>query len=62
MSGVLKNQTVSGKNPVLHIGEENQVATVKLARAVSKVRFVFASSSALGENTDVTIITYDVEC
>lgn len=54
MSGVLKNQTVSGKNPVLHIGEENQVATVKLARAVSKVRFVFASSSAEGV-PDVTI-------
>ena len=55
MSGILKNQRVSGKNPVLHIGEENQVATVKLVRAVSKVRFVFSRSSALGENTDVTI-------
>lgn len=55
MSGILKNQRVSGKNPVLHIGEENQVATVRLARAVSKVRFVFSRSNALGETTDVTI-------
>ena len=48
MSGVLMNQKISGKNPVLHIGTETQVATVKLARAVSKVQFVFSRSNVEG--------------
>ena len=40
MSGVLKNEPVVGSFPVLRIGTENQISTVKLARTVSKLRFV----------------------
>lgn len=40
MSGVLKNEPVSGGFPVLRIGTESQMSTVKLVRAVSKLRFV----------------------
>ena len=44
MVGVLKNQSVIGDAPVLRIGTPNQIATVSLERAVSKVRFVFANT------------------
>mgnify|MGYP006916113372 CR=1 FL=1 len=40
MSGVLKNEPVSGSFPILRIGTENQMSTVKLVRAVSKLRFI----------------------
>ena len=40
MSGVLKNEPVYGNFPVLRIGTESQMSSVKLARAVSKLRFV----------------------
>ena len=45
MAGELKNQPVFGDAPVLRIGTTEQIATVSLTRAVSKLRFVFANTS-----------------
>lgn len=55
MSGVLKNQPVSGMAPIVSVG-----TNVKVARAVSKVRFVFCNSSD-DPNQKLTInsITFD---
>ena len=44
MSGVLKNQPVEGMAPIVSVG-----TNVKVARAVSKVRFVFCNSSNADE-------------
>lgn len=44
MSGVLKNQPVVGIAPIVSVG-----TNVKVARAVSKVRFVFCNSTAADE-------------
>lgn len=41
MSGVLKNQPVFGTAPVFGVGTEDNLAKVKLVRAVSKIHFVF---------------------
>lgn len=41
MSGVLRNQVVTGESPTLRIGD-GDLAQVKLVRAVSKVRFLFS--------------------
>lgn len=50
MTGVLKDQPVTGERPVLRIGESYaDMATVKLVRAVSKLRFVFCRVS--GDDT-----------
>lgn len=40
MSGVLKNAPVAGSYPALRIGTDDQMATVKLARTVSKMRII----------------------
>lgn len=55
MSGVLKNQPVEGMAPIVSVG-----TNVKVARAVSKVRFVFCNSSDADEQ-ELTInkITFD---
>lgn len=45
VSGKLIDQPVNGTSPVLHVGEENTLATVTLVRAVSKVRFVFSQQA-----------------
>jgi hypothetical protein len=45
MVGVLNDQPVFGDAPVLRIGTQNNIATVHLERAVSKVRFVFANKT-----------------
>ena len=45
MAGELKNQPVFGDAPVLRIGNQNNIATVSLTRAISKLRFVFANTS-----------------
>ena len=42
MSGVLKNQPVYGEAPVLRIGTSENIATLQLVRAVSKMRFIFS--------------------
>jgi hypothetical protein len=45
MSGVLYNQTVSDTRPILTLGSSSSMAAVKLARAVSRIRFVFSCSN-----------------
>ena len=49
MSGVLRNQPVSGSKPVLTLRESTEtsapMAKVKLTRAVSRIRFVFSCST-----------------
>jgi len=41
MSGVLRNQPVTGEAPVLRLDDEGEIATVMLRRIVSKLRFAF---------------------
>ena len=58
MSGVLRNQPVTGSRPILTLGTSSEnMAKVKLARAVSRIRFVFSCSSDFDglKITDVTI-------
>ena len=45
MSGMLRSQPVVGDAPVLRIGTERELAVVPLVRAVSKLRFVFATTT-----------------
>lgn len=52
MSGVLRDQSIIGSNPVLTIGEGSTMAKVRLLRTVSKMRYVF--SRKIG-TTDVYI-------
>ena len=40
MSASLKNQTITGQFPTLRIGTDNEIATLKLTRAVSRLRFI----------------------
>ena len=55
MSGVLKNQPVKGMAPIVSVGNN-----VKVARAVSKVRFVFCNSSdAVDQKLTIKSITID---
>ncbi len=65
MSGILKEQPVIGEAPVLRIGNERNIATAPLTRAVSKLRFIFANTQESGEKTtpELTIksITIDKE-
>ena len=57
MSGVLKNQPVDGMAPIVSV-----VTNVKVARAVSKVRFVFCNSSdAEDQKLTIQSITFDDE-
>ena len=44
MTGALTSQPVIGDAPVLRVGTSSNIATVRLERAVSKVRFVFANT------------------
>lgn len=63
MSGVLLNQRVVGQNPVLRIGDYDNMAKVQLQRAVSKVRFVFCMQQGTdpSETPTITGITLDGE-
>ena len=56
MAGILKNQPVIGDAPVLRIGNETNIATVPLTRAVSKMRFFFANVATAPKLT-ITRIT-----
>ena len=58
MSGVLRNQTVSNSKPVLTLGTSENMAKVKLARAVSKARFVFSCSTDF-DGLKITSVTFD---
>lgn len=59
MSGVLLDQRVVGQNPVLRIGDYDNMAKVQLQRSVSKVRFVFCMQQGTdqGEKPTITGIT-----
>ncbi len=46
MSGVLKDQSISGTSPVFRVGTDVQLANVQLVRAVSKMRFIFCRSTS----------------
>ena len=60
MSGVLKDQKVSGSSPVLRVGPESGgLSNVRLVRAVSKIRFVFSKSSKNRDNLTVNSIKLD---
>ena len=56
MSGVLRNQSVSGDAPVLRLGDGTEVATLKLYRAVSKLRFAFSKQTG-SETLSINSIT-----
>lgn len=59
MSGKLSDQTVSGNKPVLTLGTSStEMAKVKLARAVSKARFVFSCSNDF-DGLKITQVTFD---
>jgi len=45
MSGVLRDQKVTGTAPVLRLGDSSQMAKVSLIRTVSKLRFAFANQT-----------------
>lgn len=45
MSGVLRDQPVTGSAPVLRLDNDGQMATVSLIRTVSKLRFAFANQT-----------------
>lgn len=45
MSGVLRNQPVTGTAPVLRLDNSGEMANVSLIRAVSKLRFAFANQT-----------------
>ena len=56
MSGVLKNQQISGNYPVFRVGSTDHLSNVQLVRAVSKMRFVFCKSSENNDNVTVNRI------
>ena len=45
MSGVLRNQPVTGTAPVLRLDDSGEMATIRLIRTVSKLRFAFAKQT-----------------
>ena len=51
MAGALTSQPVIGEAPVLRVGTSSNIARVRLERAVSKVRFVFANTTGAPELT-----------
>ena len=57
MTGVLRNQPVTGENPVLRIGTTTEMATVQLKRVVSKICFYFTCQSAATEQVEINSIT-----
>ena len=59
MSGKLSEQNVSGNKPVLTLGPSpTDMAKVKLARAVSKARFVFSCSTDF-DGLQIMRVTFD---
>lgn len=58
MSGVLRNKGVEGSFPALRIVNEDQMATVRLVRAVSKVRFLLCRAhDPVDKDKQLTAIT-----
>ena len=60
MSGVLRNQPVTGTAPVLRLDNAGQVARVHLIRTVSKLRFAFSRQTG-GETLRVNSIKLNTE-
>lgn len=61
MSGVLRGMTITGSKPVLTLRESTvseQMAKVKMARVVSKVRFVFSCSTDF-DGLKITSVNFD---
>ena len=58
MSAVLKNQSITGSFPTLRIGTETEMATLRLTRAVSKLRFVLCRIKEK-ENTSKKFVSID---
>lgn len=59
MSGRLTDQPIYGISPVFRIGSESGISTVKLVRAVSKVRFIFTRYSESSGHIEINGITLD---
>lgn len=59
MAGILKDQTIVGDAPVLRIGTTNNIATVRLERTVSKVRFVIGTTAPI--KPTITGISFDAD-
>lgn len=59
MSGVLKEQPIYGESPVLRVGTSEKLATVRLVRAVSKVRFVFGRAEDAEKTLNILSISLD---
>mgnify|MGYP002856862228 CR=1 FL=1 len=57
MSGVLRDQTVTGQNSALHVKD----ARLDLVRAVSKIRFVFSKSSETAQDVYIDKVTLDAD-
>ena len=55
VSGVLRNQKVTGESPTLRVGD-GSLATVQLVRAVSKLRFIFSQQ----KNEDAVLRIHQV--
>lgn len=56
MSAVEKNQPIYGSFPSLRIGRENEMTTLKLTRAVSKLRFVLCRKDDSGSTKQLVKI------
>ena len=61
MVGVLTNQPVVGESPVLRIGTQSNIATVKLERVVSKLRFVFANTANTNPENTVSLWIQNIQ-
>ncbi len=59
MTGVLRNQPITGTNPVLRIGTLTEMATVRLTRVVSKICFYFTRQAEATESVTIGSITLD---
>jgi hypothetical protein len=56
MSSVLKNQRIHGSFPALRIGTQDQMSTLRLTRAVSKLRFVLCQKGNNDSGRDLVRI------
>ena len=56
MSSVLKNQRIHGSFPALRIGTQDQMSTLRLTRAVSKLRFVLCQKGNNDSGRDLVSI------
>lgn len=57
MSAVEKNQSIYGSFPSLRIGKEDEMTTLQLTRAVSKLRFVFCRIN--DDNSSKKLVSID---